>query len=389
MHDDLDTDELSTEFDPSTEFDDADVAVTTLERDVPNEAESEWNGPRCEKCEAPLKSDVVTICRNCGWYASLGTFVEVDKSYEIFAEDAPVAAREPQKSHLRVWLDLLPRWSWVVIASCMAVIVESIVVRLATPSEIGGLRTAWSLTQLMVGVLGFICCHIFNFMVLAANDSDFGVLDLLLKPVKLWMRAVQELPTRLWVSNLAACSIVAAVMSLVVIGAIPYERFWDWGFEEPTKQDLLGAVANRVRKLDNGNGADNLEDAVGDLAGTADGLTGFEPPPPKPRHKADCVILGYQTDNDGRLDSLVLGTNYLGKLVFAGRVTPKMSGPELSKFFKSLERAKTHQPLINIQSDSATWVKPQFTCRVTYTEREKGRLLEIEWGRLLSGIKTK
>ena len=384
MHDDLDTDQLS------AEFEDADVAITTLEPDAPSEAESEWSGPRCEKCEAPLKSDVVTICRNCGWYASLGTFVEVDKSYEAFAEGASEADAEPQKSHLRVWLDLLPRWSWVIIASCLAVIVESIIVRFATPSEIGGLRTAWSLAQIMVGVLAFICCHIFNFMVLATNDSEFGVLDLVLKPVKLWMRACQELPTRLWVSNLAACGIVATVMSFLVIGAIPYERFWDWGFQEPTKQELLGAVANRVQKLDKGKGADNLEDAVGDLAGTADGLTeGFEPPPPKPRHKADCVILGYQTDKDGRLDSVVLGTNYLGKLVFAGRVRPEMPGPELNKLFKSLERAKTHQPLIAIQSDSAIWVKPQFTCRVTYTEREKGRLNEIEWDRLLGGIKTK
>jgi hypothetical protein len=285
---------------------------------------------------------------------------------------------------------LIPRWGWIIIASCLGIILESVVVRFATPSEIGGLRTAWSLTQLMVGVLTFICCHIFNFLVLAANDSDFGVLDLVLKPIKLWARAVEELPTRLWVSNLAACGIVAAVMAPLVIGAIPYERFWDWGFEEPAKQELMAAVMDRARKLDKGNGADNLEDAVGDLAGTADGLTeGFEPPPPKPRHKADCVILGYEVDRNGRLDSLVLGTNYLGRLVFAGHVTPKMSGPELSKLFKSLERAKTHQPLIPIQRDSATWVKPQFTCRVTYTEREKGRLHEIEWSRLLGGIKIK
>ena len=372
----------------STEFEDGELGVTTLEPETQPDLAQEWTGPRCEKCEAPLNSDVVAICRNCGWYASLGTFVEVDKSYESFAEGDAETATEAQKSHLRVWLDLLPRWSWIIIASALAVVAESVVVRIATINT-PGFRTVWSLTQLVVGLLALVCCHIFNFLVIAAADSDFGVMDLLLKPLKLWMRAVQELPTRLWVSNTAACGIVAAAMSILVIGGIPYERFWDWGFDEPTKQELLGAVMDRVRKIEKGKGADNLEDAVGDLAGTADGLSDEVQAPPKPRMKADCVILGYQTDKNGRLDTLVLGTSYLGKLVFAGRVRPKMAASELNELLRSLELAKTHRPLIAIQSDSAIWVKPQFTCRVTYTEQQKGRLHEIEWARLLAGLKTK
>ena len=39
-------------------------------------------------------------------------------------------------------------------------------------------------------------------------------------------------------------------MSLVVIGGIPYERLWDWGFKEPPKQNLMGAVMDRAKQLD-------------------------------------------------------------------------------------------------------------------------------------------
>ena len=46
----------------------------------------EWTGARCEKCDARLVSDVVSICRQCGWYASLGQFVEVDPNWEIDSE---------------------------------------------------------------------------------------------------------------------------------------------------------------------------------------------------------------------------------------------------------------------------------------------------------------
>src|SRR5690606_7064120 len=89
------------------------------------------------------------------------------------------------------------------------------------------------------------------------------------------------------------------------------------------------------------------------------------PTPAKPREKADCVILGYNVDRDGRLDSLVLGAANSGKLVYAGRVKPQMSAEESSSLLTELTATKTLKPFISIESE-ATWVKPKFACRVTY-----------------------
>jgi hypothetical protein len=369
--------------DDSTEFDNFDLGVATIEQETPSTEASESNGPYCEKCEAPLKSDVVTICRKCGWYASLGTFVEVDPNWETEDETASAVAPAPQKSHLRVWLELMPKWSWVIIGTACGVIVESVVVRLVTPAG-SSIRTIWSLTQLFGGVLVFISCHIFNFMVLAAEDADFGVMDLLLKPLKLWIRAVRELPKRLWVSNTAASSIVAALMAVLVIGGIPYERFWDWGFDAPAKQELMAAVMDRAKQVA-ANEADSLEDAIGDFAGTADALKGT---PEKPRQKADCVILGYQLDKDDRLSALVLGTTHLGRLVHAGTVDLQMSSRERSELLRVLSSMRTSQPLIPIESDRTFWVTPKFTCRVTYTQKDRGKLSEMKFDKLLGTIQT-
>jgi hypothetical protein len=374
--------------DDSAEFDNFDSAVATIEPDTQSNEANEWTGPRCEKCEAPLKSDVVTICRKCGWYASLGTFVEVDPNWETEDEPDAVAARAPQKSHLRVWLELLPKWSWVIIGTVLAVVVESIVVRLMTPAG-SSIRTIWSLSQLMFGVLTLISCHIFNFVVLAAEDADFGVLDMLIKPLKLWIRAVRELPKRLWVSNTAASSVTAALMSILVIGGIPYERFWDWGFDAPVKQELMAAVMDRAKQLENRNGADDLEEAIGDFAGTADGLTNGTETPETPKQRADCVILGYQLDKEGRLSALVLGTTHLGVLVHAGSVTPKMSETEKAELLQTLAAIRTHEPLVTIESDRTIWVKPKYTCRVRYLHKEKGRLTDIEWDKMLGTIQIK
>jgi hypothetical protein len=117
--------------------------------DAPSYSEnSEWNGPQCEKCEAPLKSDVVTVCRHCGWYASLGTHVEIDKDWEFHGDEEAVAAPQPQPSHLQVWLHLLPRWAWIILGTTAVVVVESVAVRLLTAPG-SSIRTAWTLAQVV------------------------------------------------------------------------------------------------------------------------------------------------------------------------------------------------------------------------------------------------
>jgi hypothetical protein len=233
-----------------------------------------------------------------------------------------------------------------------------------------------------------VCCHIFNFVVLAAEDADFGVLDLLLKPLKLWIRAAHYLPKRLWVANSAACGLAAVVMSLVVIGGIPYERLWDWVIKAPPKQTLMGAVMDRMKEIDSREGADDLEEAVGDFAGSQD-LASRQPPQPqpeKPREKADCVILGFVLDREGRLESLLLGTAHSGELIYTGRVTPELSDDERAALLQSLMALRSRQPFIPIEAE-AIWVEPKITCRVSFGQRQKGgRLRDVKWESLLRGM---
>jgi hypothetical protein len=148
-------------------------------------------------------------------------------------------------------------------------------------------------------------------------------------------------------------------------------------------------VMDRVKELDNEDGSDSLEDAIGDFAGTADGLTDGTATPEPPKQRADCVILGYQLDKDGRLSALVLGTTHLGILVHAGSVTPKMSETEKAELMQLLAAIRTHEPLVTIESDRTIWVKPKHTCRVKYAHKDKGRLTDIEWDKLLGTIQIK
>jgi hypothetical protein len=369
---------------------DSESSSLTAELDPSEPAESnvqEWTGPQCEKCGTPLKSGVVTVCRHCGWYASLGQFVEIDQDWEVDFEGEQQPVERPRPSHIEVWLNLLPWWAWVLIGTASVVVVESVAVRLLTPAG-SSLRTTWSLTQLGLGLLAFAVCHVFNFVVAVVDDAEVGALDLVLKPLKLWLRAFKILPVRWWVTATALGGLTGVVMSLVVIGSLPYDRLWDWGFEKRPEQNLMGAVMSRMQQIE-GEGADNLEEAVGDFAGSQnlDPDAGRPAPPPKPRENVDCVILGYRLDAVGRLNSVVLATAYRRKLVYAGYVTPKLSDEEREELTNRLIAAKTDRPFLTIQT-TAVWVEPILSCRVSYTKRsDTGRILDPQWEELLGQIK--
>jgi len=354
------------------------------------ELASQWTGLRCEKCEAPIKSDTVTICRRCGWYPSLGRFVEIDQEWESYHDEPepPEAATAP--SHLEVWANLLPQWAWVILGTMAAVVAGSIVVRIATPAG-SSIRTTWSLSQLVVGFMAFAGMHVLNFLFAVGDDADTGALDLILRPIRLWIKAFKNMPTRLWVANTAAAGLTASTMSIVVIGGLPYERLWDWGFKQPPKQNLLGAIAEQAQKVQ-GEGADNLEDAVADFANSQNLDEEYQKPqtpaaPQKILKDVDCVILGYRDDGRGRLTGLVLGTAHRGKLVLAAVVTPKPGDKESQDLLEELQAIRSSHPFLATQMQ-AQWVKPVFACRVSCEKQDPqtGRLVGATWKELIGAV---
>jgi ATP dependent DNA ligase C terminal region len=366
--------------DESLAEDELAIAVTSLDEPADNGMIApDWTGPRCEKCHAPIKTKLVEVCRSCGWYARLGTYLEVDPDWET-EDELNQAPPQLQPSHVEVWMSLLPRWAWVIITTVALVVAESVVVRLVTPAD-SWIRTAWSFAQLLAGTLTFFVCHIFSFLVQAADDADMNVQDLLIRPLKVWKQIVRELPQRLSVVNVAAAGLTAALMSVVVIGGLHYERLLDWGFEQPKKQNLMGAMVSQMQKAAQEKQGD-LEDSVKDFAGSQDldKTPEKQPPtpPPKPRLETDCVILGYRASKDGHIHTLLLGTARGKQLVFAGSVQPH-DDEEFAELSKQLVAARTDYPFLDLHAD-AIWVKPKFTCSVTYTTQSKnGRLLGIHW----------
>jgi len=346
----------------SDEIFEDDGCITTLAE----EQATSYDGPCCEKCAAPLTGHEAIACRQCGWYASIGSFAEIDQSWEVATDPELGSTTGSGAENTEV-----PQWAWIVMGCVAGVIIESVAARLLTPAD-SEARTFWALTQLFAGASSFAVCHGIAFSLLMKSSTDTNLTNIFLHPLLTWAQLIRELPRRQWVCYVGWSGLVAAVMSVVVIGGLPYERLLDWGVKPPPKMNLMGAIMSQAQ----GDGEDDksLEEAVADLAGTQnldeDGKK-KKKAAPQPRQKDDCVVLGYQTTSDGLIYSLLLGGEHYGKLVYAGKISLNLPLEENRLLAQELAGLKTRQPFVKVPVDQAHWVTPRYVLRVNYKRKGK------------------
>ncbi|QDT68417.1 hypothetical protein MalM25_13390 [Planctomycetes bacterium MalM25] len=356
------------------------------------EPEEKASGPTCEKCG---QASDAAACPRCGWYPSLGIHVEIDEAFEaVMNAPAPDAEGEPAaappkpglQQHLEVWRGLIPGWGWLMIGTTLGVVGAGVAVRVASLSN-PGLQSYAGVTGLIGGLAVLLLAHVIGFLLNSFHDADSSVSDLVIKPLKSWKVILAALPERLWLANSANAALTTALTSALIIGGIPYERLLDWGFKARPKASLIGMIADQASK--NQGGSDNLEDAVEDLAGTADGLKkdDKDKKPEVVRQRLECLILGYRTDRDGQLTELLLAADQKGKLKSIGKVRPTLSGGEKIELVDRFKESTASRPFVKT-SESANWLRPRFTCRVTYNEWPDGKRPKgLKWEELLDEVK--
>lgn len=367
---------------------------------APDEAESpsaEQAGPACEKCGLATNA---AACPRCGWYPSLGIHVEIDEAFEAVMNNVPAeptaeqsevaaeAADMPEwKKHLAVWNGLIPGWGWLMIATTLGAIGLGIGVRLATLTN-PGLQMICGIGGLVGGVAVAAIAHLVGFLLCSSEDADFGVPDLIIKPLKTWKKLAGQLPERVWLANSLNLGLSVALSAALIVGGIPYDRLLDWGFKARAKKSLVAMIAEKAAQTP-GNGTDNLEDAMSDFAGKAtEGLDGVEPTPPaaKPRQKLECLVVGYQTDSQGKLLALLVACDSNGKLKYAGRVKPDLDEAEAALLVQRFEKNHSSRPFVKTP-ESGHWLRPKFMCRTTYTDWPDGkRPKDLEWDEMLDDV---
>ncbi|MEN0109317.1 MAG: hypothetical protein AAF805_01215 [Planctomycetota bacterium] len=353
--------------------------------------------PVCEKCGY---ATAAAACPKCGWYPSVGVFVEIDEKFEAVvtaqegggdgeseaAEPAPTTSEWAQ--HVEVWKSAIPGWGWLLLATTGGVVAAAIAARVGV-TQAPQWHTAVGLGGLLVGLVVALAAHVTAFIFASSEDADLGVADLLIKPFKAWKALLAELPQRVWLTNTMNVGLTTALGAALIVGGIPYERLLDWGYKPRAKQTLVAMIAEQAANGP-GSGAKNLEDAVGDFAGKAGAVEGGKKPEPKaekPRTNLECLVIGYQTNKDGGLEKLLLAADSRGKLKYVGAVKPKLSEEEAAALLARFAASHAARPLVKA-TDSGVWLRPRFMVSATYTEWPEGRRpRDLTWGAMMDEVK--
>ena len=107
---------------------------------------------------------------------------------------------------------------------------------------------------------------------------------------------------------------------------------------------------------------------------------------PKPREKADCLIIGFLINDREELTQVLVACELNGRLVYGGKLVPEIPKEQKAELLEKMWMSRRGAPLVKTGM-VATWVEPRFPCRISYTEQAKnGRLIEMEWEDLLPEI---
>ncbi|MGL4511620.1 MAG: hypothetical protein ACRCT8_00905 [Lacipirellulaceae bacterium] len=349
-------------------------------------------GPCCERCGFLTKS---AACPACGWYPSLGIYVEIDPQFEAMngvnvplPEGAPAPA-EGLAKHLAVWKGLIPVWGWVLLGTTLACVAGCIAARVATDAT-PYVRSVWGVSMLLGGMGTALVAHITCFVLMSADDADLGLADILVKPLKAWGKLLTQLPQRVTVLNVANAGVTSALGAALIVGGIPYESLLDWGFKARAKPNLVGMIAEQAQKIEGKD--ESLEDSVNDFANKAAGdLTADKPRVEKPRTNLDCVVIGFLAGahpetGEKRIEALLIAGDNRGKLKHLGSVRPVLDAKDAKDMLSKFERYKSSRPFVQT-SITAQWVQPRFTCRVSYTDwAEGGKPKDLKWVSLLEEV---
>lgn len=344
-------------------------------------------GPCCSNCDAPMASGQM-VCRRCGLYPSLGIFVDVDDEWEQWASPE-LATPKPRRNPVEECFAAVPLWAWTLLATNLTIVGLCVAGKLLLPAN-SVIFEFWGVWQLTLGLALFEILHITCFFMTATEDASMTLIDFIVNPMKAWFKTFARLPRRQWLVMGASNSITLAITAALVVGGIQWDRLWDWGIAPPAKSSLLSAVASAAANVPT-NGK-NLEESVKDFAGTAEGLEEGSAdkkqstPKAAERLKTDCLIVGFELNDLEQVAKLYLAHESKGRLVYAGSIMPKLDAEKAKLLKAKLLLARTSVPIVKVNM-AATWVKPRFPCRVSYTvEAPNGMLRNMELDELLPEI---
>jgi hypothetical protein len=354
-------------------------SAATETKAVDLKAEIAANG--CPQCGSKESWGVSPWCPNCFYHPKMGSVIE----------HAPPAAPQAAPTAADTYLGMLqavPNWARILYAGVIAIFVATLTAAVALPAD-GPSRLIWTIAEAVVGVVAVGVAQVTVFLSTVPNSDRYGPFDVVLKPCEIWKSTIRDLPADAWRLWQVAWGLTASLSSLVLIGGIRYSAV----FEVPeADMHIRKNVAPTVIAKTQGQVSDKQLDSYKAAMGKQPVSTGtpeksakiqaekMGPPQGLPlsvgARQAECAIVGYVKDTQGRIASILLGSIVDGQFTYVGTLRasqiPVAVRDALESRLPQLEQAA---PSLST-SQAATWLKPVLTCRIDHGGLTRAKTLK-------------
>lgn len=305
----------------------------------------------CSNCGSEADWGHSSWCPRCGWYPALNTCVEVDP-----IEDEAAAPEKPPE-----WWEVIPMWAWLLGIGEVGLICLSVFARITMPLETGE-RARWALIQLFIGAVAFLAGHAWAFFYAVMKTSDFGLLDIISRPLAIWKPSNVILPKSFPRLAMAVWGLSAVLLAVGVIGGINYNAlFEDWGFEEQAQANIVHEIVRQAREADGGD--ESMEDAMNDFVGDQ----GASDAQQVETIQLDCLIIGYLGESPEEFTGLAVAALVDGKLQYVGTVFRGFSDEDREVLAGRMAQLGRERSIVNAKV-AAKWLQPKLMCRVQCEE---------------------
>lgn len=347
-----------------------DVATDSEAEDQLEDVEIEEVVNPCLKCGVEKDPDF-PMCRSCGYYETLDTFVEVD-------DDNPDAIVGADSGGFK-----MPTWGWTLIAIQVVIILESLFVTFNFASG-SVVRTAWSLAQLLIGFCVALAAHARATFLNVMEDAEADIGDFFMKPFKVWGAVIGGLPKSFPWLAMVTSGLMAVLLSLCLIRSIPFNKLFESDAPPPKAPNLAKAIAEQAKEAEDPDMT--MEEALDEFAGEA--MDEEEEEEENPRVHEQGVIIGYYAPdgNASKISSIIVATAVKKKLEIFGTFSTGLDDDMKAKLAEDFSQIRRKSPFVKT-SLAAKWVHPIYLCEISYELDNKEQPRELRFERIVGKSK--
>ena len=322
----------------------------------------------CVKCGVGKDPDY-PMCRSCGYYETLDTYVDVDS-------DDPDLMPGMQQSKFKV-----PTWVYVVPGVQILLIAESLFVTFNLSSG-NPIRMIWSIVQLALGFTTALVAQGRATFLSVMEDADSDMGDFVMKPFKVWGVIVSKLPdTSVWLGAVLS-GVMAMILSLAVIQSIPFHKLFETDAPPPKAPNLAKAIAEQAKEAEDPDMT--MEEGLNEFAGQ---VPEEEDEDLLRKHEQGVIIGYYLPRGKKQISSVIVATAVKKKLEILGTISAGMDDETKAKLAEDLRKYRRDTPFVD-STLNANWVQPVYLCEVSYKLNRREIPTDIRFERLLGKAKV-